>query len=45
MNGANYKDTKITLTEAVLVSLTFAVDLEHVLVWKDMSRNNKLEEF
>ena len=44
MNEANYKDTQIT-AEAVLVPLTFAVDFEHVLVCKDINRNNILEEF
>ena len=44
MNEVNYKNTQITLTEAVPVSF-FAVDFEHVLVCKDILKNNKFEEF
>ena len=43
MNEANYKDTQMTLTEAVLAPF-FTVDFEHVLVCKDILRSNKLLE-
>ena len=43
MSEANYKDARITLTEAA--SAIFVFDLEHALVCWDILRNNKLEEF
>ena len=42
MNKANYKDTRITLTEVVLVPFLWL--LEHALVCRGILRNNnKLE--
>ena len=41
MNKINYKDTRITLTEAVPF---FVADFEHVLACWNILRNNKLEK-
>ena len=42
VNKANYKDTRIT-TEVVL--MPFLLLLEYVLIYWDILRNNKLDEF
>lgn len=44
MHEAYYKDTIITLIEAVLVSF-LDVDFECDLIYWDIFRNNQLEEF
>ena len=44
MHEAYYKDTIITLIEAVLVSF-LDVDFERDLIYWDIFRNNQFEEF